>query len=321
MTEKARVVFLDRATVSRETVFRPLGFAHEIESFQTTSSEEVAGRIREADIVICNKVALDRATLEGARRLKLIAVAATGHDPIDTEACRELGITVSNVRGYARDTVPEHTFALMLALRRSILPYRASVIAGRWQESGQFCYFDYPIADLAGATLGVIGDGTLGRAVAKLGEAFGMRVLFAAHKGREGMGSLYTPFEEVLRASDVLTLHCPLTERSRNMIGRREFELMQRRPVIVNTARGGLVDEDLIGWALDEGHISGIGFDVISEEPPGRDHPLMRLAGRENVIITPHVAWASQQAMQAMADQLMDNIEAFWRGEPKNVVV
>ena len=216
--------------------------------------------------------------------------------------------------------MPEHTFALMLALRRSIGAYRASVADGAWQRSGQFCYFDYPIRDLAGSTLGVIGDGALGQAVANLGRAFGMRVLFSSYKDVSGMGPLYTPFEEVLRTSDVITLHCPLMPATRNMIAAPEFAQMRRRPLLINTARGGLVDEQALCDALTSGLIAGAAFDVVTVEPPPPDHPFMRLLSRPDFILTPHVAWASHEAIQGLADQLVENIEAFARGAPRNVV-
>jgi glycerate dehydrogenase len=317
----ARVVFLDRDTISPETVLRTLSFPHELEVFDRTTAEQVPGRIAEADIVITNKAPVRETALEGAKRLKLIAVAATGTDVVDVKAANARGVTVSNIRNYAVNTVPEHTFALLLALRRSIVPYRESVARGRWREAAQFCYFDYPIRDLAGSTLGVIGDGVLGKSVAKLGEAFGMKVLFSDYKGTTGMGPLYTPFWDVLRLSDVITLHTPLMPSTRNLIGAAEFAAMEKKPLLINTARGGLVDEAALVVALRSGQIAGAGFDVVSTEPPPDDHPLVELLELPNFILTPHVAWASQEAIQGLADQLIDNVEAFWAGAPRNVVV
>ncbi|MGE4529494.1 MAG: D-2-hydroxyacid dehydrogenase [Rhodospirillaceae bacterium] len=321
MTAAAKIVFLDRDTLSPETVLHPPAFPHELITHLRTAPDEVAARIADADVVITNKVPITVQSVTAAKRLRLVAAAATGYDHIDLAACKEAGVTVCNIRNYAKNTVPEHAFALILALRRSLVPYRASVVDGRWEESGRFCYFDYPIADLAGSTLGIVGDGVLGRAVARLGEAFGMRVLFSAYKGAEGMGPLYTPFDEVMRTSDVITLHCPLSPATRNMISHREFALMERKPLIINTARGGLVDEAALAEALAAGQVAGAGFDVLTREPPGADHPLRRIAAHPNVILTPHVAWASREAIQGLADQLFGNIEAFWRGEPRNVVV
>ncbi len=315
-----KIVFLDRDTISPDTTLRAPAFGHEWVQYDRTREDEAAARIQDADIVIVNKVKLSAQTLAQAPRLKLIAVAATGTDNIDLAACQQRGIVVSNVRNYAVHTVPEHTFALIFALRRSVCAYRDAVQAGRWQEAAQFCFFDHPIRDLAGSTLGIVGDGVLGQAVAGIGRALGMRVLFSAHKGRTGQGRLYTPFEDVLRQADVLTLHCPLNAQTRHMIGAAEFAQMARHPLLINTGRGGLVDEAAVGPALQAGQISGAAFDVTSVEPPPADHPFMALLERPDFILTPHVAWASAEAIQALADQLIDNVEAFVRGAPVNTV-
>ncbi len=315
------IVFLDRDTISPDTTLRAPSFAHTWVQHNRTRADEAAARIADADIVIVNKVKLTADVLAQAPKLKLIAVAATGTDNIDLAVCQQRGIVVSNVRNYAKHTVPEHTFALIFALRRSIYAYRDAVKAGRWQEAAQFCFFDYPIRDLAGSTLGIMGDGVLGQSVATIGRALGMRVLFSAHKGRTGQGSLYTPFEEVLRQSDILTLHCPLNANTRHMIGAAEFAQMARKPLLINTGRGGLVDEAAVGPALQAGHIAGAAFDVTSVEPPPADHPFMALLDRPDFILTPHVAWASAEAIQALADQLIDNVEAFVRGAPVNQVL
>jgi glycerate dehydrogenase len=316
----ARIVFLDRDTLSPETKLRTPSFPHEFVAYGRTSPEEVASRIADADIVITNKAPVRQEAIARAPNLKLIAVAATGYDVVDVAACAERGIAVCNIRNYAVNTVPEHTFALILALRRSILAYADSVRRGRWQEAGQFCFFDHPIKDLAGSTLGIVGDGVLGKAVADLGRAFGMRVLFSAYKGSTGMGPLYTSFEDVLRQSDIITLHSPLMPSTRNMIAAPEFALMERRPLLINTARGGLVDEAALADALIAGRISGAAFDVVTAEPPAPDHPFMRLLDRPDFILTPHVAWASSEAVQGLTDQLFENIDLFWSGTPRNLV-
>ncbi|WP_448118780.1 D-2-hydroxyacid dehydrogenase [Pseudomonas serbica] len=315
-----RIVVLDRDTLSPQTVLRSPSFPHEIQSYGRTTYAEIAGRIAEAEIVVLNKVKLTREIVEGAKNLRLVAVAATGTDNVDIEACRERGIAVSNIRNYAVNTVPEHTFALIFALRRSVCAYHEAVKAERWQEAKQFCFFDYPIKDLAGSTIGIIGDGVLGQAVANMARGLGMRVIFAGYKGHSGLGALYVPFEQTLAEADILTLHCPLLPETRNMIGQREFALMRRKPLLINTARGGLVDEEAVGPALEAGLISGAGFDVVTTEPPEPNHPFMKLMNRSDFILTPHVAWASDEAVQGLADQLVDNIEAFVRGESRNVV-
>jgi glycerate dehydrogenase len=314
-----RIVFLDRATIAPQIRVRPPSFAHELIEHAETRADQVVERLAGASIAITNKAPITDATLERLPALKLIAVAATGTDCVDKAACAARGVSVSNIRGYAVNTVPEHTFALILALRRNVVAYRESVLAGRWQQSGQFCFFDHPIHDLRGARLGIVGEGVLGQRVAELARAFGMQPLFAAHKGRSGLGPLYTPWQEVLETSDVITLHSPLTKETRGMIAMPEFEAMKRKPLIVNTARG-VVDEAALVRALDAGLIAGAGFDVVDGEPPKLDNPLMRAAARHNVILTPHVAWASDEAQQTLADQLITNIENFVAGRPTNLV-
>jgi glycerate dehydrogenase len=315
-----KIVFLDRATIAPQIRLRRPVFEHELIEHAHTRPEELVERLAGASIAITNKVPLTAAVLEQLPELRLIAVAATGTDCVDKTYCQRRGIAVSNIRGYAVNTVPEHTFALILALRRNVVAYRDDVIKGEWQKSGQFCFFNHPIHDLAGARLGIIGEGVLGQRVAEIARTFGMVPLFAAHKGRSGFGQLYTPWDEMLATSDIITLHSPLTPETRGMIAMPEFRAMKRRPLLVNTARGGLVDEEALVQALDEGLVSGAGFDVTVGEPPSADSPMMRVAGRPNVILTPHVAWASDEAQQALADQLMDNIENFVRGTPSNLV-
>ncbi|WP_323003434.1 D-2-hydroxyacid dehydrogenase [Denitromonas sp.] len=315
-----KIVFLDRATIAPQITLRRPAFAHELITHDHTAPDEVVARLAGASIAITNKVALTAEMLDQLPDLRLVAVAATGTDCVDKAACQRRGIAVANIRGYAVSTVPEHTFALILALRRNIVAYREDVIRGEWQKSGQFCFFNHAIHDLAGARLGIIGEGVLGQSVAALARAFGMVPLFAAHKGKNGFGQLYTPWDEVLATSDIITLHSPLTPDTRHMIALPEFRAMARRPLIINTARGGLVDEAALVQALDEGLISGAGFDVTVGEPPAADSPMMRIAARPNVILTPHVAWASDEAQQTLADQLMDNIEHFVAGTPRNLV-
>jgi glycerate dehydrogenase len=314
------IVFLDRGTIAPHIRLRRPGFEHLWTQHDRTGVADLVQRLRRATIAIDNKVPLRRETLLALPDLKLVAMAATGTDCVDVDCCRERGIVVSNIRGYANHTVPEHVFALVLALRRGILGYREDVRRGAWQEAGQFCFWSHPIDDLHGSTIGIIGEGALGQRVGELARAFGMKVLFAAHKGKSGLGPLYTPFAEVLANADVISLHCPLLPETRNLIGIDEFRQMKRRPVLINAARGGLVVEADLAQALDEALIAGAAFDVASAEPPPPDSVLMQLAGRHNVIVTPHIAWASSQAQQALADQLIDNIERFADGRPANVV-
>jgi glycerate dehydrogenase len=239
--------------------------------------------------------------------LQMIAVAATGMNNVDVDAARARGIVVDNVRDYSVHAVPEHTFALILALRRNLIAYRADVEAGKWQQSPRFCLFDHPIRDLAGSRLGVVGHGVLGQAVAAIGKAFGMEVVTAAHKGNTDAA---LPLPELLATSDIVTLHLPLNASTENMIGASQLRSMKRNALLINTARGGLVDEQALADALREGVIAGAGFDVLSVEPPGPANPLLQLR-LPNFILTPHCAWASKEAMQKLADILVDNIEKF----------
>jgi glycerate dehydrogenase len=315
-----RIVFLDRGTIGPSVELTKPAFAHEWIEHATSPHDEVVQRLAGARIAIVNKVPIRGHHLKQLPDLKLIVVAATGYDVIDVPACREHGVTVCNVRAYAVNTVPEHAFALILALRRGIVGYRQDVIDGEWEKAGQFCFFTHPIRDLAGSTLGIIGEGAIGQSVARLGQAFGMRTLFAAHKGVSGLGPLYTPFDEVLETSDVITLHSPLLPGTRDMIGMPEFRKMKKRPLLINTARGGLVVEEDLVQAIKEGLIAGAGFDCITKEPLPADHCFREIIGRPNVIITPHVGWASQEAMQGLWRQVIDMIESFQAGRPFNAV-
>lgn len=323
MTSLTRIVFLDRETLSDSVALPQVPFKHELQVYGRTAPDQVAERIADAEIVISNKVALRREHLQAAPNLKMIALAATGSDNIDLDAARERQIVVSNIRDYAVRSVPEHVFALIFALRRNICAYRQSVKEGRWQEAQQFCYFDYPIRDLAGSTLGLIGSGSLGQAVATMGRALGMKVIFAQRRGQTIVSNAddRLRFEQVLEQADILSLHCPLTAETQNMLGMAEFERMApRRPLLINTARGGLIDNQALEHALRQGWLGGAGIDVCTPEPPPADHILMRLLDLPNYILTPHIGWASQEAMQALANQLIENIAAFHRGEARHTL-
>lgn len=315
-----RIVYLERESVIAE-VRRP-SFAHEWIEYPSTKAEQVAERLAGASIAIINKVPLPATAIAALPELKMVAVAATGTNIVDLDACRARGIVVANIRGYAGHTVPEHVMALLLALSRNLIAWRETVQAGRWQQSEQFCLFDHPIRDLHGATLGLIGAGSLGNGVARLAEAFGMRVLRAERRDATSVRPGYTAFAEVLAAADALSLHCPLNDETRGLIGEAELRAMKSSALLINTARGGVVDEAALIRALKEGWIAGAGFDVITAEPPPVGHPMVdtQLLALPNFLLTPHVAWASRPAMQALADQLIDNIEAFVAGRPQNRV-
>ncbi len=229
------------------------------------------------------------------------------------------GIAVSNVRNYAMHTVPEHVFALLLALRRNLASYAALASAGEWQHSSQFCRYGPPIHDLHGSVLGIVGSGSIGRATATLGAAFGMRTVFAASPSHAAGKAGRVALRELLAEADVLSLHCPLTPATRGMIGTTELRAMKPTAILINTARGGLVDEDALAEALRAGWIAGAGFDVLSVEPPVDGNVLLALQ-LPNFILTPHVAWASDEAMRRLADQLTDTIDAWAQGKPSNLL-
>ena len=315
-----RIVQLESESVIAD--MRRPAFAHEWVDHAKTAAAQVVERLAGADIAITNKVPLDAAAIAALPALKMVAISATGTNNVDLDACRARGIVVSNIRGYAEHTVPEHVMALLLALSRNLVAWRETLQAGAWQRAEQFCLFDHPIRDLHGAALGLIGSGTLGKGVARLAEAFGMRVLRAEHKGAATVRPGYTAFAEVLATADAISLHCPLTPETTGLIGETELRAMQRSALLINTARGGIVDEAALVRALKEGWITGAGFDVVTVEPPPVGHPLLdpALLALPNFLLTPHVAWSSRPAMQTLADQLIANIEAFAAGTPQNRV-
>lgn len=312
-----KVAFLDRNSLKAN--LRKPSFDHEWVEFDQTMASEVVDRLKGATVAITNKVPIRRDSLDQLPDLKFIAVAATGYDVIDIPACKERGIGVANIRNYAVNTVPEHTFSLILALKRNLVAYRDDVLSERWQKHDQFCFFDYPIGDLAGSTIGIFGEGVLGQGTARIAKAFGMNVLFADHPPPKAAGVEFTDPNDLIEKSDIISLHCPLTESSKNFIGLNEFKKMKKSAILINTARGGLVNENDLFVALKEGLIAGAGFDVLTKEPPRDGNPLLEI-NMPNFILTPHVAWASDGAMQFLADQLIDNVELFISGKPQHLV-
>jgi glycerate dehydrogenase len=314
---KHSIVFLERNTFN--VPFRKPSFDHEWIEFGETTIDQVVDRLREATIAICNKVQLRGDALAQLPKLKLIAVAATGVDNVDLAYCRSHNIAVCNTRGYAVNSLPEHALMLMLALRRNLIAYRTDIKAGSWHEARQFCLLDHSIGDLKGTILGIVGFGTLGRSMAQLGRAIGMEVIVAERKNAAAVRGNRVSFADVLRLSDVISLHCPLTEETKNLIGAAELQQMKPDAILINTARGGLIDDHALLDALQGGRLAGAGIDVLRNEPPREGNPLLEV-DLPNLIVTPHNAWASRQAMQTLADQLIDNLEAFVRSEPRNLV-
>ncbi|MCC6301997.1 MAG: 2-hydroxyacid dehydrogenase [Gammaproteobacteria bacterium] len=313
-------VFLDRGSMGGDDVdLSSLTEAlPEWRFYEATPADLVLDRIRDADVVVTNKVMLEGSVLERAQRLRLVCVAATGTNNVDLQAAARLGIPVCNVRGYATASVSQHVFALLLALVTRLPEYRDAVQAGRWQKSEQFCLLDYPIVELAGRVMGIIGYGELGRSVARLAEAFGMKVLVAARPGAAAEAGR-VPLDDLLRTADIVSLHCPLTPRTRNLIGARELGLMKSDAILINTARGGIVDEGALAEALSRGVIAGAGLDVLSVEPPAAGNPLLARP-IPRLLLTPHIAWASREARQRMLDEVGRNIRAFLSGRPRNRV-
>jgi len=288
-----------------------------LQLFRTTAPEEVAARIAGVDLIILNKVKISRQTLEATPSVKLICIVATGTDVVDLQGATELEITVCNCQAYGTDSVVQHVFGLMLALHTNLISYHAAVQAGRWQTSSQFCFLDYPILEIRGKTLGIVGYGTLGRGIADIAKAFGMQVIIARRPGNppDDRPSL----QEMLGEVDILTLHCPLTERTSNLINAQTLALMKPTSFLINCARGGIVDELALVNALRTKKIAGAATDVLSIEPPRDSNPLLD-AKLPNLIITPHIAWASKEARQRIIDQTVENIQAFKMGKPIRTV-
>jgi len=283
-----------------------------------TAADQVVERLRGASVAISNKVPLNAETLAACPDLKLILIAATGTNNVDLDAARAQGITVSNCQGYGTPSVAQHTIMLLLNLATRLADYHKAVGEGRWQQAKQFCLLDFPIIELEGKTLGLLGHGELGGAVARLAEAFGMRVLLGQLPGRPEREDRL-PLDELLPQIDALTLHCPLNEYTRNFIGARELALLKPNALVVNTARGGLIDEQALADALRSGHLGGAATDVLSVEPPSAGNPL--LAGDiPRLIITPHNAWGSREARQRIVGQLTENARAFFSGTARRVV-
>lgn len=311
-------MFLDRGTVT--VPFRKPEIVHEWLDFERTGPDEVVERLRGATVAVTNKVKLREAELSQLSELKFIAITATGYDNIDLAFCQKQGIQVSNVPGYARQSVPEHVMMLILALRRNLPAYQKAVLSGRWQASPQPTVNDIPVEDLHGTVLGLVGYGDLAKGVEKLARAFGMEILISERKDVRSARPGRTSFEQVLRRSDVLSLHLPLNEKTRNMIGDPELKLMKPTALLINTARGGLVDEKALVAALREGRLGGAGVDVLSTEPPREGNPLLD-AAFSNLIVTPHIAWTSRQAQEVLSEEVIANIEAFAAGQARNLVI
>lgn len=316
-----RAIFLDFGSVSRndldctslEQAISPWHYYHD------SSEQEILQRICEAEVVVSNKALINREAIEAAKSLKLICIAATGYNNVDLAAAAERDIAVCNVRNYATPSVAQHVFLLMLSLSRHFIDYHELVKRGGWQSSQFFCPMDFPIHELSGKTVGIIGYGVLGSAVAQVAQAFGMNVLIAEHKNTTPRPSR-TGFDDVIRQSDFITLHCPLSEDTHHLISQRELAMMKSSAYLINTARGGLINEADLLESLSSQGIAGAAIDVIRQEPPAQDSLLLRHQPN-NLIITPHIAWASVESRQRMLNLLADNIRNFLQHKPFNQII
>jgi len=302
------IVFLDSTAIPKHIPIPRPSFPHNWVEYEYTSAEQTIERAKDADIIITSKVILSREVLQQLPKLKLIAITATGTNNVDLDAAKELGVAVKNVAGYSATTVPEHVLGMIFALKHSLAGWQRDQITGKWTESKQFCYFDYPITDVKGSTLGVFGKGCLGTEVGRLAELLGMKVLYAEHRN----ATTCTPFEEVLKQADILTLHCALTETTKNLINQETLSLCKQGVYLINTGRGPLIDEQAVCDALKSGQLGGAALDVLVKEPPEKNNPLIELAKTmPNLIITPHIAWASDSAVTTLTKKVTQNIEDF----------
>ena len=311
------IVVLDRDTL----VNRPFDFdfPHTLSSYGTTEAHETLERIRGADIVITNKVVISAQAFAENPQLKLVAVTATGVNNVDVEAAKQNGTAVCNIRAYGNESVAEHAFMMMITLMRNLPAYQRDVAAGLWENSPFFCHLGAPMRDLNGKTLAIFGRGNIGKTLATYAQAFKMNVVFAEHKHAETVRDGHVSFDEAIRSADALSLHCPLTPQTENMIGEAELQQMKPGAILINCGRGGLVDEAALVAALKYGQIGGAGFDVLTQEPPRDGNPLLK-ARLPNLIVTPHIAWASQEAANRLFDILLDNINRFVASNPQNLV-
>ena len=311
-----KAVYLDYASLDQQDLdFQALHAAFDpLVLYPATSAVEIASRVADVDVIITNKVVIDAATIQQCPELKLILISATGTNNVDLTAAKARGIVVCNCQAYGTSAVAQHTIMLMLNLATSFLSYQRVLEQGEWQKASQFCLLDAPIVELAGKTLGIVGYGELGHAVAKLAEAFGMKVLIAVLPNRPADASR-VPFAELLAQVDFLSLHCPLTEDTRHLISHAELDAMKSSAFLINCARGGIVDEAALAEALRACKIAGAATDVLTVEPPKQGNVLLDPT-IPNLIVTPHNAWGSVDARQRIVDQMVENVEAFKQGQP-----
>jgi glycerate dehydrogenase len=315
------VVFLDSATIANGIVRPRPNFMHNWTDYDRTNEGQTIERAKQAQLIVTNKVLLNSTVLASLPKLKHIAIAATGTNSVDLKVAAAMGISVSNVPGYATRSVSEHVMAMILGLRRNLLAFQTDISAGKWQASEQFCFHSGPIYDLSKSTLGLIGTGTIAQQVAYIAKAMGMKVIYHSVSGRKELpGERLVSLDTLLDQSDVVSLHCPLTATTENLIDTPQLQRMRKNALIINTARGSIVNLQALYNALVNNEIAGAGIDVAPVEPPPKDSPIMQLNTLQNCIVSPHAAWASQEASQILINQVVDNLDAFVAGNPINLV-
>lgn len=316
-----KLVFLDTKTVGKDVDLKGLAQFGRLEIYETTAKSEVIPRVKSADIIITNKVVMDKAVMDEAQQLKLICIAATGTNNVDLNYAREKGIAVTNVPGYSTQSVVNMTFAMLFYLLTHLRYYDDYVKNGHYAQSPIFTHLDKPFWELYGKKWGIIGLGTIGKAVAKVARCFGCNVRYYSTSGKHFDDEFErVSLEALLQTSDVVSIHAPLNERTRNLITYRELKLMKKNAILLNLGRGGIVNEADLARALNEGLIAAAGLDVLAQEPINPENPLFTVKDKEKLLITPHIAWASVEARQRLIDEIALNIKAFLEGRERNRV-
>jgi len=320
-----KAVFLDYSTMGPELDLSPLSEQlPELEIFDATSDDQIADRIRDAEFVFANKVKINDELLAAANKLQFIGLTATGTDNINLESAKRHGVAVCNIRGYCTRSVTEHVFGLLLSLTHSLHRYTTAVRDGGWQQAPDFCMLVYPIRELSAMTMGIVGYGQLGSAIARKAREFDMEVLISSRPGTNVDAAPNdedrVSFDELLSRSDVISLHCPLTDQTHELFAADEFRKMKPTAILINTARGALIDSAALANALQSGEIGAAGIDVLPNEPPVHGDPLLDYRG-DNLLITPHVAWATDRSRQDAIQEVAENVRAFLAGEQRNRVV
>jgi glycerate dehydrogenase len=314
-----KIVILDAHTLNPgDLSWAALEALGSCEIHPRTPADQVLEHARGAEIVLTNKTSLTRSALSALPGLRYVGVLATGYDVVDVRAAAELGVVVTNVPAYSTASVAQLTFALLLELTQHVARHADAARRGRWTASGEFAFWERPLVELSGLTLGIVGLGRIGSAVASVGAAFGMNVVAVSRRSTASGDSVpRLALDELLRAADVLSLHCPLTHETAQLVNAERLTRMKRTGLLINTARGALIDESALAQALEAGTIAGAALDVLSVEPPPRDHPLLHA---RNCLVTPHIAWATRASRERLLEMAIDNVRAFLVGSPRNVV-